>query len=512
MKKLMNIYESCKTPIRVTYFGFFLLAFGFLIKSNSFNVFYTFRSTTILFLAEFASKVGEFIIMNLPLIFMMYIVCKKANNSSPIVMALVGYFTFIVTTMLLANQNLNAQAYSSGYGINSVFNISGSTRLPLETGMIGSILVALITRFSFIFSRHRRDFSITNIFSKEITGIIYNFVLCFILGVFISYTYPYLYQNIQRAISFISADLSDPFRIGLYSVLDRVLCILGLGNVIRYPFWFTATGGSLSNVVTGQNILGDINIWKYIQESSATYLGAGRFISPYYVINMFIVPGIYLGTLLSMSDKKDRRYLIFTFVCGIILSFIAGNPLPLELLMLFTSPALLIMYLILVGVVSGTLVNLDAYLGFVTSNTNTIVAMPGSFVDFVINLRNSSLSHSLQTIFLVGLASFAAMFIITMFYYRYLAFDFVQTGSGAEFVDKLVEAVGGIENISDAGSGLFKLNIYLSETEKISLEKMQELGIRRIVETRNGLAFDVGTSANAISRDIRKRIKVAAAK
>ena len=507
MKKNMNIYESCKTPIRVAFFGFFLLAFGFLIKSESFNVFYTFRSPTILFLGEFASKVGEFIVMNLPLIFMMYIVTKKANNASPIVMALVGYFTFIVTTMLLASQSLNSLAYSSGYGINSIFNITSGSRLPLETGMIGSIIVGMLTRVSFIFSRHRGDFAITNIFSKEITGIIYNFILCFLFGVLVSYTYPFIYQNIQKVIVFISADLSDPFRIGLYSVLDRILSILGLGNIIRYPFWFTATGGSLSNAVTGQNILGDINIWKYIQESSATYLGAGRFISPYYVINMFIIPGFYLGTLLSMTDKRDRSFLALTFIAGCILSFIAGNPLPIELLMLFTSPVLLLMYLILVGVVSGGLVNLDAYLGFITGNTNTLVAMPGSFVDFVINLRNSSLFHSLQTIFLVGLGSFAIMFLVTMFYYRFLAFDFFQTGSGAEFVDKLVEAIGGYENIEDAGSGLFKLNIYLKEIEKISLEKLHELGVRRIVETRNGLSFDIGTSANAVSRNIRKLIK-----
>ena len=509
MKKIMNLYESCKTPIRVAYFAFFLMAIGFLIKSDSFNVFYTFKSTAILFLGEFSSKVGEFIVMNLPLVFMMYIVCKKANNASPIVMALVGYFTFLVTTMLLASQNLNSQAYSTGYGINSLFNTTVGTRLPLETGMIGSFLVAFATRTSFIFSRHRGDFSLANIFSKEITGIIYNFFLCFFLGIFVSYTYPYIYQTIQNGILFISKDLSDPFRIGLYSVIDRILCILGLGNVIRYPFWYTATGGSLSNALTGQNILGDINIWKYIQESSATYLGAGRFISPYYVINMFIVPGFYLGTLLSMSDKRDRRYLIFTFVCGSIMSFIAGNPLPVELLMLFTSPSLLVSYLILVGVVSGVLVNLDAYLGFITNSANTIVAMPGSFVDYIINLRNSSLFHSLQMIFFVGLASFALMFVLTYIYYNFLAFDFVQTGSGDEFVDKLIDAIGGVDNIVDSGSGLFKLNIYLTETERISLEKLHELGIRRIVETRNGLSFEIGTSANGVSRRIRKRRKAA---
>ena len=42
MKKMMNLYESCKTPIRVAYFGFILVAIGFLIQNESVNVFYTF--------------------------------------------------------------------------------------------------------------------------------------------------------------------------------------------------------------------------------------------------------------------------------------------------------------------------------------------------------------------------------------------------------------------------------------------------------------------------------------
>ncbi|MBQ6149209.1 MAG: hypothetical protein IJI83_06670, partial [Oscillospiraceae bacterium] len=94
----MSLYESCKTPIRVAFFGFILIAFGFLIQNESVNVFYTFRSNIILFVAELFLKIGEYVIMNLPIIFMLNIVCKKANNASPVVMALVGYFTFAVTT------------------------------------------------------------------------------------------------------------------------------------------------------------------------------------------------------------------------------------------------------------------------------------------------------------------------------------------------------------------------------------------------------------------------------
>ena len=391
MKKMMNFYESCKTPIRVAYFGFILVAIGFLIQNESVNVFYTFRSNIILFIAELFLKTGELIIMNLPLIFMLNIVCKKANNANPVVMALVGYFVFEVTTMLFAPQTLSSIAYSAGYGVNSVFNSPSGTRLPLETGMIGSFLVAYSTRVAFIYSRHRGNYSLANIFSRDTAGIIYSSLFAFILGLGVSYAYPYFFLYIQKAITFIGSDLLDPLKIGLYSVLDRVLSILSLGNIIRDPFWYTSAGGSLSNTMTGQSIVGDVNIWTYIKNSNASYVGAGRFITPFYVINMFIIPAFYLGTLLSMSDRNERNRSIFVFLCVSLLSIIAGNPLPTELLMFATSPLLLGIYLVIVGLTSGILVSREAFLGFSSRISNTIIAMPGSFADFIINVRNSSL-------------------------------------------------------------------------------------------------------------------------
>ena len=506
MKKIMNLYESCKTPIRVAYFGFVLIAFGFLIQNQSVNIFYTFKSNIILFLAELSLKIGEFTIMNLPLVFMLNLVCKKANNASPVVMSLVGYFTFVVTVMLLSPQNLNSTFYTSGYGINSLFNTTSSTRQAIETGMIGSFLVAFATRAAFIFSRHRGNYSITNLLSRDMAGIFYNIVFCFILGVLVSYTFPFLFGYLQNAISFISSDFSDPMKLGLYSVLDRILSILGLGNLIRYPFWYTSAGGSFSNTVTGQSILGDVNIWNYVKDAYFGYIGAGRFITPYYVINMFMVPGIYIGTLLSISDKKDRSYLGIMFVVAILLSIVAGNPLPLELMMLFTSPLLLSFYLVGVGIVSGTLTRLGAYLGFSPNTTNTIVSMPGTFPDFIINVRNASLLPSIRTILLVGLVAFVICVLITLIYYRIFAFDFVRTGKTDQFIYSIIDSVGGDDNIIQAGAGLFKLKIYLKDPEKISIEKIQDLEMGKVSETKDGLSFDIGTSAYSLARKINKAI------
>ena len=507
MKRIMRLYESFATPIKVTYFAFLLIGIGFLIQNKNVNLFYTFKSSVVLFLGELFLKVGEFIVMNLPLIFMLNAVCKKANNASPVVMALVGYFTFLVTTMLFSTQTLNAQAYATGFGINSVFNLATGTRTPLETGMIGSLLVAFITRASFILSRHRGQYSITNMFSKDIAGIIYNLFLCFACGILVSYAYPLIYTYLQKSIDFIADDLTDPFRISLYSVLDRCLCMLGLDKIIRYPFWFTSLGGSLQNAATGQSILGDVNIWMYVKDNITTYYGAGRFITPYFVINMFIIPGFYLGTLFSISDAKDRIALTITFIGAILLSVIVGNPLPVEFLMLFTSPILLVSYLTLIGLVSYIFVDRGIFLGFETAFTNTTVAMPGSFPDFIVNARNSNLSPTLWAIVIVGLISLIVMFLFTFIYYRFIAFDFANTGRGNSTVAKLIESVGGKGNIIKAESGLLRLNVYLRNPEAISIEKVQEVGPKRVSETKDGIYFEFGTSSYSIAKRINKSLR-----
>jgi phosphotransferase system IIB component len=93
-----------------------------------------------------------------------------------------------------------------------------------------------------------------------------------------------------------------------------------------------------------------------------------------------------------------------------------------------------------------------------------------------------------------------------MFYYSALAFDFVRTGSGEDLIDDIIQVAGGTDNIITAGSGLFKLNVYIRDPEKISYERIQEIGVRKVVETRDGLTFELGTSSNAIARRIRRKL------
>ena len=498
----MKIYDSCQIAIRIAFFGFLLVALGFLIKNESVNIFYTFKNTFILFLAEGSLKLGTTIIVNLPMIFMLNIVCKRANSAYPVCLALVGYFAFLIVTTLFSTNNLASTAYSTGQGINSIFNVNSGTKYPLETGLIGSFIVAYITRVSYIRSRHRTSYSILGFMNRDSAGLIYNIVFCTLAGLAISYVWPLLFNRLQIIITFISKDLMDPLRMALYGVVDRALSVLSLNNIIRQPFWYTSLGGSLQTI-SGQTIAGDINIWNYVKSSSATYVGAGRFVTGYYVINMFVVPAIYLGAVLSMSDKEERKKSILPMIGGMAFSIVCGNPLPIELVLLFTSPLLLIMYLAVVGAVFYYLSFAGIYLGSNIISGSAITAMPGNFPDFIINLRNVNYVGQLGKICLVGIVAFVIMLIITWVYYHFLSYDLARTGKARSLGKSIIEAVGGIENINFAGSGLFKVCIHLNDLEKVDVEKIQNLNINKVTETKDGIDIECGASAYIIANRIQ---------
>lgn len=500
----MRVYDSCRFAIKIVFLGFILIAIGTFLQNESVNIFYTFKSVVILFLADWSYKLGSIIINNIPIIFMLNIVCKRANSGYPVVLAVVGYFTFIIVTSLFSNSTLASTAYLQVGA--SMFNTGGTGKLPLETGLIGSFIVAYLTRLSFIRSRHNTSYNLLGFLNKDTAGIIYNVLLCGFSGFIVSYVWPFVFNYLQFLITFISNDLADPLRIALYGVLDRLLSIFNLNTIIRQPFWYSTQGGSLQTI-SGQYIIGDVNIWNTIRNTNQAYAGAGRFITPFYVINMFIIPGIYASILFLMNDKQERKKYFIPISLGIILSFIFGNPLPIEFMLLFTSPLLFVMYLLIVGTVFYLLSSLNIFLGSSVISGTTLTAMPGNFPDFIINLRNINYISILGQILIVGLISFIIIVFACYIYFRFLSYDIARTGKTKDFSVDIINSVGGVENIKEVGAGFLKVCLHLVDLEKVDVNQIQELDIHRVTETRDGIDIECGSSCVMIVATIKDIIK-----
>ncbi len=498
-------YDSCRLPIRVVFFAFVLIAIGYIIQNDNVNVFYTISNPYIILIGEIFYRVGHFLIINMPLIFLVSLVAKRANSGMPAILAILGYITFLITTMFLTSTDLVSQAYTNVLGLS--YTSGSTTYYPLQTGMIGSFAVALVTRYSYLKSRETNIYSFFIFMNKDTRAMLYELVLCVLLGLGFSLAWPYFIEFLQALISWIAEDISDAFRLTVYGLLDRGLSILGLGNIIRYPFWFGSSGGTYSPL-SGSTVLGDVSIWSYMPDALSTYYGAGRFITPYYVINMFCCPALYLGMYFTIDNKRQRHRRLGILIIAIIFSVICGNPLPMELLLLFTSPLLLVMHLILSASLFGILFLNNAFLGFAYSGS-TISAMPGSFADYIINIRTSEYSHTILVILIVGIIFAVIYFAMTMLYYRYLAYDVIGTKKAVTISERLFAGVGGPYNIKAVHSALFDVTVEVYDLEKIVYDEIKRVGAKSIVETKTSLVFDFGSASTVIRRQINKSLKQA---
>lgn len=505
MKKIMYLYENCKMPLRTAFFGFMLMAFGFLIKNENVNIFYTFTNTYLLMFADGCALLGQTIVSNLPLIFMIYLVCKKANSGIPILLALVGYFSFLITMTLFVPQNLSSIAYTTNSGINAMININGNAKYPLETGMIGAFVVAFITRFSYIRSRHRSSHSLLGFLHKDSAALIYNVVLCTAAGMLFSYVGPLFYTYFAKGIVYISKNLDDPYKMLIYGFLDQTMSILGLSNAIRYPFWFTSLGGSFQTL-SGQSIVGDVNIWQYVKDSVTTYTGAGRFITPYYVINLFMVPACYLGIYLSFTDKETKIKMLLPLILISLISIVCGSPLPLMLFLLFTSPLLLLGFVFIAACVYGYFTYAGVYLGSSISNYSTITALPGSFPDFIINIRSINHYDAIISIVMVGIICFVVVLALCILYYRHLCYMVVNPTKDEKTIKDIIEKLGGLDNIEGVSSGLLEVNFNLVDIENINTEELSTLAVPKIFETKTGVTLKMGSSSYIIAKYVNKYI------
>ena len=89
--------------------------------------------------------------------------------------------------------------------------------------------------------------------------------------------------------------------------------------------------------------------------------------------------------------------------------------------------------------------------------------MPGSLPDFIINLRDFNYSNTLLKIVITGLIAGIVCLLLTIIYYRFLAYDLTKSGATDDFSLNIISALGGKENIVRCGASLLRICIHLKD-------------------------------------------------
>lgn len=485
-----------------------MLGIGELIVNDNFVLFYTISNQYILSLARLFILAGKFVIANFPLLVVLKLVSKKTHSSFTIIMGLAGYVIFLITTMLIAPEGLPATSFSSIFGISytAVNTATGvlTNRFPIQTGMIGAFVVAFCTHMAYLHSRGKHNYGFLGFVDRNTYGVILNIIYCTIAGAIVSLGWEYFNNYSQDVINFIAGDITNPMNMFTYGIMDRMSSVFYVGASIREPFWYTALGGSW-NSLTGEAVQGDVTIWSQVIQSGSSALSYGRFITPYYVLNIFAIPGMLVGLFTLYTDRIQRSRLVVFLLLIMLASALTGTLLPLELFLLFLAPLLLVFHIIYTGILFGIFEYLGIYLGFSYSG-DVVTALPGKAIDYIFLLRNADYLSTLRTIMIVGLMSFVIYLLVTRIYFKYLAFDMFDLGKKKALANGFAEAIGGIENIKMINASPYRLIIQLSDTENIDLVKIRKLGATKVSRTRAGLAFSFGASSIMIKRLLDKQI------
>ncbi len=512
MRNYRSLYEMLLFPISVLYFATFLLGLGNIITNETFSYIINIDNDFVELAADCMSRIGSFLIVQFPLIFLFRLSARKAGSATTMISALSGYVAYLVVTMYFGNPDLPASAYSSILGLSITTAGSATVRsgvhYPLQTGIVATAVVAVITLTSYNRSRTRSEYSFFSFISRDTWCVIRTVVLSSIAAVAVTMLWPYAVNAITKAIDYISSDTTNPMNLILYGVLERILSVLNLGTMIRQPFWYGANGGTWISMA-GANIAGDVNIWTAQYEAASLSGMSGRFITPYYVINLFAVPGLLLAFQTLQTDRLERRRLRMFYIVVAIISIFSGSLLPLEIMLLLLCPLLYLFHILYMGLLFGVFHAMHIYLGYSYHGTSTLTAMPGTLLEYLSYFQNSAMRNTLLQVAVVGLISFVVYFLFTRFYFKNLALDLFHTGYKDEVIQGTINAIGGIENIKNIHSGTERLIISLYDADKLNVQKLRDLGAVRVMDTKAGYAIGYGARSTMIRIGITDTLKQA---
>lgn len=513
MKNWRGVFEIVKFPIEVLFIAYILSGTGNLLANNIFGIGTLINNDYVNMFAETLQKSGQFIIVNFPFLFLIRLVARKNGTSVTIMSALVGYIAFLITTMLVCSSSLTSTAYSSILGLSltksNIASYTGITKYPLQTGLIGALCVVGVTLLSFNQSKKRNEYGLFSFVSKETMCVILTLLYSILVGVVISFLWPYVMMCVDKLVNFISADTTNPVNLTLYGILDGLLSTFNLGTWIRNPFWYNIQGGSWVGV-SGSIASGDVGVWSAQILANSVTGQAGRFITPYYVLNIFAVPGIIWAMCTLETNPIQKGKVRTLCIIATIVSMVSGTLLPIELMLLFLAPLLYVLHIAMTGVLFGVLQGFHIYLGFNSTETSTMTSLPGTLPELITYVTNDNLRNTILLLLIVGAITLVVYFFVTRLYFERLAIDLFKTGDEERLVKSTLKAIGGIENLKAIESNCFNISVALYDTEKIDIPRLKRLGASRIVLSNTGYyVLSFGGKSTMLRKGIEQERRVA---
>ncbi|RAR44090.1 PTS transporter subunit EIIC [Paenibacillus sp. MDMC362] len=491
-KQLQKLGKSFMLPIAILPAAGLLLGIGGALSNANTIAAYPILNTRFLqAVFQIMSAAGNVVFANLALIMCIGLavgLAKKDKGTAALAAAV---------SFLVMNASIGAMI--------TVFNPSVES---IDTGVVGAIVIGILV--TYLNNRYRgiQLPSFLGFFGgSRFIPIVSSFSAIFVGGIFFL-IWP-TFQGWLVAAGTAIAGMGY-FGTYLYGFLLRLTGAVGLHHMIYPMFWFTELGGVAT--VAGQQVVGAQKIF-FAELADPNHVGmfseGTRFFAGRFATMMFGLPAACLA--MYHCVPKHRRKLVFgLFFSAALTSFLTGITEPIEFMFLFVAPWLYVIHAALDGLSFMIADMLSVRIG------NTF---SGGAIDFMLFgvLQGNAKTNWIYVI-IVGL--FWAIIYYLVFRFLIAKFNVATPGresdgesvsvetkdSIGETAMKVLNALGGKENLEDVDACITRLRVAVKDVSKVDKDTIKELGATAVLEVKGGIQAVFGAKADLIKQKINEAI------
>ncbi|QNM15714.1 glucose-specific PTS transporter subunit IIBC [Fusobacterium hominis] len=450
-------------------------------------------------------QAGQVIFTNLPLLFAIGAAIGLVGGDGIAGLAAVVALLIMNTTMGIVS-NAAVGLASGDLSYTTVLGIP-----TLQTGVFGGLLAGIIAAICYKKFYKTELPAFLGFFAGKRLVPIVTAVVAFLIGLLM----PTIWQPIQFGLgklSFLANEVNTNISTFVFGVVERALVPFGLHHIFYAPFWYQF--GEYTNKA-GDILQGDQTIWFGMLRdgvtnfSSATYQGAGKFLTGKFVFMMFGLPAAALA--MYQEAKPENKKLVGGILFSAALtSFLTGITEPLEFSFLFVAPILYGIHCILAGL---------SFMVMNILNVRVGLTFSGGLVDYIV-FGILPGTNGFQTrwylVIVVGIIVaiiyyFIFKFAIRKFNLKTPGRDDVKSGekeekiSGDALAVGVLEALGGKENLISLDSCITRLRVEVKDTKVVNDDSLKKLGASGVLKVgAHGVQAIFGSKAQFICNDLKK--------
>lgn len=479
--------------IAVIPIGGMLLGLGTMMQNQSFiEVLPFLESRVVLSIASLLTSIGNLILGNLHIMFAIAVAEGLSDHDG--VAGFSGALGFLVFNTVIGNV-MGITAETVAENSNMYTTILG---IPtLQTGVLGGVAVGLLTAFIYKkFKNVKLPEALAFFQGKRFVPIVMTIAATILAIPFIIF-WPMIQEGIL-ALGVMTTSSVNPVALWLYGVLNRLLIPFGLHHLI-YPITYFQLG--TYTTLAGEVVHGDVNIF-LAQMADGVDITAGTFCGGCYLFPAFCVAAALAITKVAKPENRNKTLGLFS--AGILTIILTGITEPIEFVFLFTCFPLYIIHSLFMALSFPILNALGIHVGS---------TFCGGLMDLLIYGVFQNAPRWWLIIPLNGIVGVIYYFI---FKYIIIKFDFKTPGredeeimqsnfvqSADELAVRILETLGGKENITSLDACATRLRVELKSLKGIDKNSFVAMGASGVIEVGNGLHIVFGTQAASIKEQVK---------